>query len=223
MPEEKIGVVILCNDDIAVGPVRKLGATALSLLLEAKLGEKPPPPSAARKVDAADLRDFAGEFESESFWAEVKSGGGDLQANISGQRMTFTPLDDLKFEANGRLAHEAPVVFERDGQRRIVGFTALNQKFRRVNPNSLPEIPAHWKKFLGHYGPASIPLIISVKHGHLYAMTENEFDNRLWPLNQTVFKMPSGLYTDEQLVFLPGANGEVHSAVLANMTLKRSK
>jgi CubicO group peptidase (beta-lactamase class C family) len=223
MPEEKIGVVILCNDDIAVGPVRKLGAVALSLMLEAKLGEKPPPLPATQKVGNAELERFAGEFESESFWAEIKASAGDLQANISGQRMTLVPLEELKFEGNGRLAYEAPFVFDRDDQGRVTGFAALNQKFRRVSPGNPPEIPAQWRKFLGQYGPRFIPLIVSVKHGHLYAMTENEFDNRLWPLNQTVFKMPPGLYTDEQLVFQLGANGEVHSAVLANMTLKRGR
>jgi hypothetical protein len=64
-------------------------------------------------------------------------------------------------------------------------------------------------------------LIVSERHGHLYAMTENEYDNRLTPLNQTVFKMPPGLYTDEQLVFQLDRNGRPHTAVLANMPLKR--
>ena len=50
-------------------------------------------------------------------------------------------------------------------------------------------------------------------------MTENEFDNRLTPLNRMVFQMPPGLYSDEQLVFQAARDGKVRSAILANMTL----
>ena len=41
------------------------------------------------------------------------------------------------------------------------------------------EIPAAWNDFLGCYGPEFIPLVVSVKHGHLYAMTENMLDYSL--------------------------------------------
>ena len=90
-----------------------------------------------------------------------------------------------------------------------------------IDPATVPEIPKAWHNFLGSYGPTFIPLVVSVKHGHLYAMTENMFDYRLAPLNQTVFNLPTGMYLGEQLVFHRGADGRVHSAVLGNMTLKR--
>jgi hypothetical protein len=97
----------------------------------------------------------------------------------------------------------------------------LNQTCRRVDPRTPREIPGAWKDFLGAYGPEFIPLIISVKHGHLYAMTENMYDYRLTPLNRVVFKMPPGMYVDEQLVFLRDEAGRVPTALFANMPLKR--
>jgi serine beta-lactamase-like protein LACTB len=221
LPEEKLGVVVLINDDIAVGPMRKLNNAALEVMLEARLGEKPPAPKPLLKFTSAELSAFAGEYESESFWAKIEPGEAGLRANVSGQRMDFSPVEPMKFEANGRVLHEGAVVFERDEAGRVTGFTALNQKFRRVEPPAAGDIPAEWRKFLGSYGPAFIPVIISVKHGRLYAMTENEFDYRLTPLNRTVFKMPPGLYVDEQLVFQVGRDGRVHSILLANMELKR--
>lgn len=223
LPADKLGVVVLINDDIAVGPMRKLNNAAVEFMLEAKLGEKPASKPVALKLTAAELAAFAGDYESESFWAKIESGDGGLRANISGQRMTFTPTEPLKSEANGRIVHEGPVVFERDDAGRMTGFTALNQQFRRVDPSAAREIPAEWRKFLGSYGPWFIPVIVTVKHGHLCAMTENEFDYRLTPLNRTVFKMPAGLYVDEQLVFQAGRDGKVHSILLANMTLGRRK
>jgi len=144
-----------------------------------------------------------------------------LTLNISGQRMVLTPTGPLKFEANGRIAHKSVVTFERGTGDAVAGFTAMDQRFRRVDPKAVPPTPVEWKSFLGNYGPAFIPLIVSIKHGHLYAMTENEFDCRLTPLNRYVFKMPPGLYTDEQLIFQVDNNGRAHTAVLANMPLER--
>jgi hypothetical protein len=113
------------------------------------------------------------------------------------------------------------VAFECDASGKVTGFTALGQNFRRaIWPVNAP-IPPEWKKFLGTYGPDFIPLIVTARHGHLYAMVENEYDNRLTPLNRTVFKMPPGMYVDEQLVFQTDSRGRVHTAVLANMPLGR--
>jgi hypothetical protein len=111
LPGEKLGVVVLCNDDIAVGPVRKLGAAGLSFLLEAKTGEKAPPPDPPQRMSARDLAAFAGAYESESWWAEVTAGVGVLDVHISGQRMTLQSIKPLEFLANGRLAFDSPVLF----------------------------------------------------------------------------------------------------------------
>ena len=94
------------------------------------------------------------------------------------------------------------------------------QKFQRV---TLPtgEIPASWRPFLGSYGPEFIPLIVSARHGHLYAMTENMADYRLRPVSEHIFSMPAGLYLDEYLVFMVDGEGWPRGACLANMYLPR--
>lgn len=221
IPKEKIGVVVLCNDDIAVGAVRKLNDQALALMIEAKTGEKSPVPRAVLKLRPEDLQRYAGEFESESFWAKIEAGDGILNANVSNQQMKLSPIETLKFQAEGRLVFDAEVLFEKDASGQAIAFSALGQKFHRVDPAKIHELPPPWKTFLGSYGPSFIPLIISARHGHLYASTENEYDYRLTPINQTVFKMPPGLYVDEQLDFELDKKGNVHSAILANMRLPR--
>ena len=45
----------------------------------------------------------------------------------------------------------------------------------------------------------------------------NLADYRLTPLCRGVFKLPPGMYADEELVFQPGPDGRVHSVVLAGM------
>jgi len=222
LPEQKVGVIVLSNEDIATGPVQRLSDTALNLMLEARFGERPPPEPAPLLVESSELKAFVGDFESQSYWARIEAQDGKLSANISGQPMTLSAVKPLEFVAEGRYVHRAPIVFTNDSSGRAIAFTALGQHFERVEPPAAAAIPANWKQYLGSYGPKFIPLIVSARHGHLYAMTENMLDYRLTPLNRTVFNMPPGLYTDEHLVFQLGKDGRVHSAILANMTLKRN-
>ncbi len=222
LPQPKIAVIVLSNEDIATGPVQRLSDAALELMLEAKLGEEPPATPVPLSLKAAELAPFTGDYESESYWARMELSDGNLTANISGQPMTLTAVKPLEFVADGRYVHRAPIVFTNGPSGQATGFTALGQKFDRVDPRGVVEIPAAWKKLLGSYGPKFIPLIVSARHGRLYAMTENMVDYRLTPLNRTAFQMPPGLYTDEHLVFQVGNNGRVQSVILANMTLKRN-
>lgn len=220
LPGPKVGVIVLANEDIAMGPVSKLVEAGLELLLQAKLGRAPAPKPTPAKLGAAELAAFAGEYESESYWAKLEVNGGKLRANIASQELDFTPVGPMKFRADGRFAHNGPVEFSRDASGQV-SFTALGQKFSPA-PSKPPPIPPAWQKFLGSYGPKFIPAVVSVRHGHLYVMTENMVDYRLRPVNRTTFAFPPGLYTDEHLVFNVDATGKARSVVLANMELKRN-
>jgi len=226
LPEEKLGVVVLANADIATGPVHKLNDLALGLLLDAKRGEPMPAEKLPQAVPPeglpADAASWAGDYESESYWARIELGEGKLSGTLSGRPIALAPAGGDKFTADGLLLDREPVVFEREGGR-VSGFTARGQKFRRVDPRRVPEAPREWNRLLGSYGPEFIPLVISVRHGHLYVMTENMDDYRLRPVNPTVFGFPPGMYVDEHLVFQVGADGRVHGAVLANMVLPRRR
>ena len=48
LPEPKIGVIILANEDVVNARIQKLANLALSLMLEVKLGEGPPTAPADR-------------------------------------------------------------------------------------------------------------------------------------------------------------------------------
>ena len=219
LPEEKIAVIVLANEDIANGRVHRISNAALSLMLEAKLGEKPPEqPPINQPVE--DPLQFTGDYESQSYWAHIELRDGKLAGKISGQPTKFIPLAGLKFTADSRIEDAAPVIFERDAAGKISGFTVGAQKYTRV-PADPPPLPPEWRAFLGSYGPDFIPLIVSERHGHLYAMTENMVDYRLTPLNKNVCTLPPGMYVDEQIVFLTGPDGRPHAVNFANMILKR--
>ena len=113
----------------------------------------------------------------------------------------LVPVEPLKFLGDGRALGSAPFEFQRDAHGTAVAFTAMNQKFTRVDPGAVPDVPPAWARYTGVYGPAFIPLVISIRHGHLYAMIENELDYRMIPATQT-FRCPPGMYREEHVVFL---------------------
>jgi len=220
LPDVKIGVVVLGNEDVVNARIGKLANLALSLMLEAKLGEKPTSTPEPISLSAAEVAAFAGDYESQSYWAKLEVKGGRLVANISGQPTKLTPVEPLRFLADSRVNDATPAVFDRDGTGRVTGFSLGVQKFTRV-PLNAPDIPPEWRGYFGAYGPSFIPLVVSARHGHLYAMTENMADYRLTPVNRHVFAFPPGLYVDEHLVFLTDRTGKPRSVNLANMVLRR--
>jgi serine beta-lactamase-like protein LACTB len=223
LPEPGVAAIVLANEDIVSGPVRKISEAGLALLLEAKTGQAIPSPPKAISLDQEQLAKFVGHYESPSYWAEIKVDNGSLTADISGQPMRLTAIGPSKFEADGRFAHRAVLEFKTGEERELLRFEVLGQKFGKVDTANVTPIPATWRKYLGSYGPEFIPLVVSVRHGHLYAMTENMVDYRLTPSNQQVFAMPEGLYADEHVVFQIDTNGKVPAACLANMMLLRNE
>jgi CubicO group peptidase (beta-lactamase class C family) len=234
LPDSKVGVVLLSNEDIAIGPLVKLTNIALSLMVEAKLREKPPTAPVPREVAVSDLEHLTGDYESPSHWARIEVVGGKLVGNLGGQPIELTPrgtapgaesekAPPAAFLANGRLLDDAPITFDRDSSGKGVAFHAVEQKFTRVDPHKTPPVPPSWSDFTGFYGPDFIPLVISVRHGHLYASIENEYDYRLIPVSRNAFVCPPGMYYEEPLVFVPDANGKIHGVSIANMYLKRNE
>lgn len=217
LPEHDLGVVVVGNEDIANGRIQHLSNLALSLLLEAKLGEKPP---AREPAATTGLARYVGDYESESYWARLELRDGRLAANISGQPATLTFLGEHRFLANSRIESDNLIQFAGEGDGPAESFTRSGQTFRRVPPNP-PALRPEWRKFLGSYGPRFIPIVISERHGHLYAMTENMVDYRLTPVSRFVCDLPPGMYTDEQVVFLPDSTGHIHGIDFASVRMDR--
>jgi hypothetical protein len=221
LPGERIGVVVLSNADIAMAPVRRLTDAALNLLLE--IVREEPPPEAPKSIDVASeaLAQFAGQYESLSYWAELKVEGGSLAGTLSGQPITLRPVGPSKFLADGRIMNESEFSFDRADDGRVTGFSATDQKFRRVDARQSQAPPPAWQQFAGSYGLPFIPLVLSTRLGHLYATVENEYDYRLTPINRVTFGLPPGMYSDEQIVVQTDAGGRAVAVVMANMVLPR--
>ena len=221
LPDVKIGVVVLSNADIATAPVRRLSDAALDLLLQAVRGEPITPVPVLLKLPAESLSELAGEYESAGYWARLDVAGDKLRGDFSSQPIELMPVAASRFLADGRVMLRSPFEFQRDTDGRAVAFTAAGQRFERVDSSKTSQAPEFWRHFTGKYGPSFIPLVISIHHGHLYALAENEYDYRLTPVDRVTFRLPPGMYEDEQVVFQTDPDGKVIGVLMANMYLPR--
>ena len=221
LPDSRLGVVVLANEDIVNARVSKLANLALSLLLEIKTGERRPPAPQSFAPPAKTLQAYAGRWESQSFWAEFSVSDGHLAGNLAGQPCALTPTATDTFLLNSRIHDDVPVAFVHDDAGVVAAFTLGIQKFHRIAAKPV-EFPHDWRPFLGSYGPRIIPLVIHEKWGHLYATTENMVDYRLTPASHNTFNFPPGMYDDEQVVFLSDHTGVIQSVRFASMILPRS-
>lgn len=220
LPDVRIGVVVIANEDIVNARVNKIVNIALSLMLETKAGEKPVPPSALIELNDMQLDEYCGDYESQSFWTELHVKSGVLEGLYAYQPCVMSPTGKDTFVLNSRIHDNVVVTFSRiEGV--VSGFTAGPQKFART-AQTPAMIPDEWKQFLGSYGESFIPIIVHEKFGHLYATTENMVDYRLTPVNRNVFRLPPGMYDDEHAVFLSNPDRTVHSVDFANMILPKN-
>ena len=109
LPKEKIGVVLLCNDDIVNGTIGRLTNLALDLMLGAKLGEPLSLTPAAMRLPPESLAAFAGEYESPATWADFEVEDGRLVGKLAGHPVRLTPLGPDKFTVDGRVADGSAV------------------------------------------------------------------------------------------------------------------
>jgi CubicO group peptidase (beta-lactamase class C family) len=219
LPEAKLAVTVVANEDIANGRTSRIADLALKMLLNGSSQDTSNEPTAFEGND--DPARFAGSYESESFWAEITIENGSIVAEVSGQPVKLERRGPLAFRANSRLSYDANLEFAEGRNGQIGSFTYGGQTFRRVTGNP-PALPKRWRNYLGSYGPAFIPLIVSERHGHLYAMTENMVDYRMIPINQHSVSLPPGMYVNEQAIFLVTPDGNAHSVDFANMVFPRN-
>lgn len=220
LPDDQLAVVVLANEDLVSGRVRTMSETALSLLLEWKNGV----PSIQTQISSggANLNPLVGDFESPSLWAHFAMQGGKLKGEISGQEVIVESNGADLATVESRWHHQARLEIRKQPNGRVSGFLLDGEEFVRVAPD-VGQMPQPWWRLLGSYGPEWAPIVITERHGHLYAMTENLLDYRLTPVNRNVCAISAGLYADEQLIFLTDANDEVKAINFANMILSRRK
>ena len=216
MPDEKIGVVVLANEDVANTTTGQIAVRALELMCAARTGEEAPAPQERIPFDSEKAAACVGVYANQTHWAEVSAVDGGLAIMISGQRGDLEPVGEDEYVAVGR-SMAGRITFVRGDDGSVTGFAGAHLEFQRVDPEAEYEYPAGWDNLTGSYGPEFIPLIITKKYGNLYAFVENVSDCRLTPLGDTLFKFEYGLYEGETLEFFLSPQGEVERVVMAHV------
>jgi CubicO group peptidase (beta-lactamase class C family) len=165
LPEHKLGVVVLSNSANAQSVVAKVTEATLKLALEAKRGITQPERRFVEPkrvpLTAADLRDYAGYFETLIGLVKVENRDGELIAELMGWNFELVKYEDGGFGVRLKLLGFIPVAnrqmremnlslrsiagrevlaYEKDGQAMLVG--------EKLHPSPLPD---YLNDYLGEY------------------------------------------------------------------------
>lgn len=156
LPEHKLGVVVLSNSATAHVAVSKIAGEALRLMLAAKTGIRqaaaPAVRSPERVPSAAELRQFAGHFDTLVGLAKVSTDGGSIDAAAVGHHFELVPHEDGLFSIKYKVLGLVPVrvgAFEDirlslatvDGRQLLIGRIGGESLMfgEKLQPTAIPE------------------------------------------------------------------------------------
>ena len=107
LPEHKLGVIVLSNSTTAQSVVGKVAETALKLALETKRGISHPAPIAQQvktvPLTKEDISAYEGYFDTLIGLVKVRGKGGDLHAEIMGQKLELLKHENQQFGVRFKL------------------------------------------------------------------------------------------------------------------------
>ena len=171
LPEHKLGVIVLSNSTTAQGVVSKIAEGTLKLALEAKLGITQPA-QAVREVKtipltAGDISAYEGYFDTLIGLVKVSGKGGDLHAEIMGQKLELMKLDERQFGVRFKLFGFIPL--------KIGALEELNLSLHKIDGHDVLSLnletavggkyyvaSMHWATFVGANLFACNPLFVRI-------------------------------------------------------------
>ena len=233
LPGAKLAAIILTNEDVAMGPLRRLAGRLLGGALAARRGESPPPEPAGGPVDLARFPVGPLVFRSDAASGrgtsriELRVQDGHAVIVVEGHPVRLTASGDDAFITRDRLLEGSPVALERGPGGGVTAVTFDKVRFAAFDPSKAPPTPAGWEAFTGDFGPTYLPVKVSVREGRLVAECET-FEYEPVPREggqaggDPEFVFPRGtMYEDEVLRFHRGADGKAAAISLGTMRFER--
>jgi serine beta-lactamase-like protein LACTB len=233
LPGAKLTAIILANEDVAMGPLRRLAGRLIGGALAARRGEAPPPEPPAGPVDLARFPAGPLVFRSDApsprgaSRIEIRVEGGHAVLVIEGHAVRLAGTGSDAFITRDRLLEGVPVVLERGSDGVVTAVTFDKVRFAAFDPSKAPPAPGGWEPLTGHYGPSYLPVKVRVREGRLVAECETfEYELVPRPAGQPgvdpEFVFPRGtMYEDEVLRFHRGADGKAVAITLGTMRFER--
>ncbi len=219
LPQQKLGVVVLSNSTTAQGVVGKIAEATLQLALDAKRGFVQP----ARVVknlktlplDPEDMRAYEGYFDTLIGLVKVSGQGGDLHAEIMGQKLELLKHENQQYGVRFKLFGFIPLkigVLEElklslhkiDGHD-VLALTSKEQSLL-IGEKIVPvAIPPQMLEFTGEYE------IVNKHDGPMPSSVRVRYEDGLFIGAFTFVQKPGFVF---QSAFLPIAENELVMAGL---------
>ena len=219
LPDEKLGVIVIANKDVANRVTTRIADYVLRSLLAVKAGKPMPAYPQATSLNRDLARRLAGRYGDRQAHELIEAGGRLYHLAPSGGFVAEVRAAGTDLVLHGILGNGTRL--KCDGRSLTInGETLSRQKDAGGLPN---EPPNHFRDLIGEYGWDHNTLFILEKDGRLHALIEWVF---LYPLEEEskdVYCFPSegGLYHGEKLVFKRDAAGKANQVEAARVTFQR--
>ena len=223
IPRLRLSVILLANEDVAFGPLRRLTDRLLGGAVAAVRGEAPPSEITPVALDSGAFATAAGVYRSADARVELREEGGRAVIVWTGHPVRLVPTGRDAFITRDRLLDGNRVIIVRDGSGKAAAVRVDDKRFDRFDPASAPAAPAAWAAFEGEYGPDYLPVRVHVREGRLVVECET-FEYEPDPGSDGSFVFPRGtLYEDEAARFQPGLDGKAAALTLGTMRFERRR
>jgi serine beta-lactamase-like protein LACTB len=220
LPEEKLGVIVVCSRDVANAVMTRIANDALRLMLAAKTGKLLPKIETSEPLPVEEARALAGRYSDGDKWIDLIESGGSLYmvAKSGGPKLRLQKLgNDLIVDDTQGWGTK----LIRKGNTLTVGKTTYTREQPSTTPP--PEPPAKWLGLIGEYGWDHNTLYIFEKGGRLHALIEWTEIDPLTEELENIFAFPAnqGMYHGEKLIFSRDASGRATKVTAANVVFER--
>ncbi|QDV73820.1 serine hydrolase domain-containing protein [Botrimarina mediterranea] len=217
IPEEKVGVVVAIALDGANGVANRIGDYALRLMLAQKSGHPLPKYETSQSLALGQADRLAGRYrcgeqsivvvgKGSKAFVMYRNSLGEIRRE--GENLV---IDDVLRHGPALQWNETAGTIKLDGQ-----------IWSRHNTQDSPEKSRAYPDLVGEYGWDHNVLYVYEDHGKLRALIEWFYDYPMTELGNDRFGFPdSGLYKDEQIVFVRDASGDVTQAIAGGVRFPR--
>jgi CubicO group peptidase (beta-lactamase class C family)/D-alanyl-D-alanine dipeptidase len=218
LPEDRLGVVVICTLD-GTGPVAtRIADTALRLMLAHRAGQTLASPAPLAQVSTATAARLEGWYHAGARGLYLEHENGDLYARSArgGQRLA------LRQSAHDTLITDDRLGF---GDRVLpLGYALIVDRdtLWRAEVPVPGGVSTRWAGLIGEYGWSYNTLYILERGGRLMALVDWFQEYPLTEVGPDTYAFPDwGLYDGEHVSFIRDANGRARTAVVSGVSYSR--
>ncbi len=217
LPEEKLGVVVVCSKDFSNTVMDRIAEFALKSAVAKKEGKAAPQWITTQSVGEDLAKKMAGSYRNENNDIELIARGDDLfldgrtyKLKLKRKKQDTLTIDDcLSFGNTIYLGEEDNLRINSEN------FT----KYEAAKPIALS---SEQKEYIGEYGWDYNTLYISERKGQLHVLIEWFPMYPITPIGKDLFDFPNyGLYHGENLEFIRQENGEISGVKAAGIFFEK--